>query len=148
MDGDPITNQIKKFSVGIRSHDGNDLGSGIIVTTDGIIATCFHVVKDKDGNGPYKFVKLYFSPDLDPSKREYDAKVLAGKSSEKYDIAFLQLFSKKLPDFAIIAPMSSHIQTGNSFRSYGFSKKEDFIGLPASGTIEDIVNYKDYHQKR
>jgi uncharacterized protein YjbI with pentapeptide repeats len=142
MDGDPITNQIKKFTVGIKTIDGTDLGTGTIVTTDGIIATCFHVIKDKDDNRPYKSVKLYFSPDLDSTKGEYDAEVLADKSSEKYDIAFVRLYSKSLPDFANIAPLSSHIQTGHSFRSFGFSEIEDFVGLPASGTIDDLVNYK------
>ncbi len=65
MDGDPITNQIKEFTVGIKTIDGTDLGTGTILTTDGVIATCFHVIKDKDENRPYESVKVYSSADLD-----------------------------------------------------------------------------------
>lgn len=139
MDGDAITNQIKQFTVRIKTIDGTDLGTGTIVTKDGVIATCFHVIKDKDKNRPYKSVKLYFSPDFDSTKREYYAEVLTDKRAAKYDIAFLQLRSKSLPDFAKIAPISSRIQTDNPFRSFGFSEINDFVGLPAKGTIVDIV---------
>ena len=142
MDGDSITKQIKKFTVGIKAKDGSNLGTGTILTTDGVIVTCFHVIKDNDANGPYKSVKLYFSPDFDSTKGEYDVEVLVDNSGEKYDIAFLQLYSKSIPDFATIAPLSSQIQTGNYFRSFGFSEIQNFIGLSASGTIDDIVSYK------
>ena len=79
MDGDAITNQIKQFTVRIKTIDGTDLGTGTIVTKDGVIATCFHVIKDKDKNRPYESVKLYFSPDFDSTKREYYAEILTDK---------------------------------------------------------------------
>ncbi len=142
MDGDSTTNQIKEYTVGIKTMDRTDLGTGTIVTTDGIVATCFHVIKNKGENMPYESVKIYFSPDLDPMQKEYDAEVLVDKSNEKYDIAFVQFYDKSIPEFAKTAPLSSHIQTRHSFRSFGFSEIEDFVGLPASGTIDDIVNHK------
>ncbi len=142
MDGNPITKHIKEFTVGIRAIDGTNLGTGTIVTTDGIIVTCFHVIKNKDESRPPSSVKLYFSPEFDSTKEDYDAEILADKSSEKYDIAFLQSHSKSLPDFAKIAPLSLNIQAGNSFRSFGFREIKDFEGLPASGLIDDLVSYK------
>lgn len=36
----------------------------------------------------------------------------------------------------------SHIQTGNSFRSFRFSEIKNFEDRPASGSIDDLLNYK------
>ena len=46
MVNDPVAEEVKKFSVNIKTSNKIDLGTGTIVRKDGVIATCFHVIKN------------------------------------------------------------------------------------------------------
>jgi hypothetical protein len=144
MVNDPVTEEVKKFSVNIKTTNRRDLGTGTIVRTEGIIATCFHVIKnvlkhDQSNTSAVTF-KIYFPSN--PNTGEIEAKIFENLFNEKYDIAFLQLSSKTLPEDTKPAPLSSEIQPGVLFKSFGFRQSQDYKGLPAKGMIDTTVLQK------
>ena len=44
----------------MTTHDAENIGTGFIVTDDGIICTCYHVIGDLQEQEIYKDIKIYF----------------------------------------------------------------------------------------
>src|SRR3954467_8333854 len=99
---------LKKCTVAIHEPKSNKvLGTGVIVTDDGLIVTCYHVVgniKTKTKTLD-KTVDVYF-PVIHNVKG--NANVLEYSDSSS-DIAFLQLIEKKLPEQVAVATLSETI---------------------------------------
>src|SRR5215469_6740439 len=127
-----IIDEIKRFTVGIDS-----LGTGVIVTADGLIVTCYHVIEKLDHK---VFVRIYFPS----SKVSSHARVVDKYCNSDLDIAFLQL-NDRLPIEATVANLSEKIVEGHKFKSFGFRKQQIFDGLYSpcgDATIEGKVRKK------
>jgi S1-C subfamily serine protease len=132
---------LTKCTVAIRNSIGDHiLGTGVIVTDDGLIVTCYHVVGNiKTETIIDKTVGIYF-----PSAPEIKgyADVLEEYSDSSLDIAFLQLQEKELPKQVAVANLSETIDSTHTFRSFGFRKEKTFDGLYSDGTIQGKVRKK------
>jgi hypothetical protein len=132
--------QLNRYTVAIQKT-GSDgvLGTGVIVTNDGLIVTCYHVVGNIKTKTLDEVVGIYF-----PSAHEIKghANVLEEYSDSSLDIAFLQLQEKKLPKQAAVANLSETIDSTHTFRSFGFRKEKTFGGLYTDGTIQGKVRKK------
>src|SRR5439155_2754987 len=51
---------LSKWTVKVTSDDGAGTGTGILVTNDGIIATCYHVIGDSKTKTIYDNIKIHF----------------------------------------------------------------------------------------
>jgi hypothetical protein len=127
-----IQDEIKEFTVGIRSDSGTFLGSGVLASDDGIILTCNHVIENLN-NIPDRKIRIYF-----PSCNGYEETAIILLTDSLLDIAFLQLSSLKPPPNTKAAPLSSYVKTNSEFNSFGFRKSENFVGLEASGKIRNM----------
>ena len=90
-----IVNDYEKSIVKIITLDGRVVGTGFIVTDDGIICTCFHNVGDLDKKEVYNDIMVYFPEIQQPVK----ATILKDEKNFEYvdtvnDITFLQIQKK------------------------------------------------------
>lgn len=128
---------LRKCTVAIqRSSDGKVVSTGIIVTTNGIILTCYHVVGDIKNKILDEMVDIYFSS-MPEVKR--NAQPIEQYCDPKLDIAFLKLQEQKLPEQAAIANLSETIEDGHTFKSFGFRRYQSFDGLNSYGRIDGKV---------
>jgi hypothetical protein len=131
---------LKKCTVAIQEPKNNKvLGTGVIVTYDGLIVTCYHVVGNiKKKIIDYKTVDIYF-PAISGSKG--NANVIEEYCHPSLDIALLQL-EQKLPTETTITELGEIIHYEHKFQSFGFRKANVFQGLYAAGQIRGRVNSK------
>jgi hypothetical protein len=122
---------LKKCTVAIREHQkdvAGTIGTGVIVTEDGLILTCYHVIGDVRNRKPYyNIVDVYFT-EADATKQAEIAKEYCDPS---LDIAFLRLIGedKKLPQNSAVAYLNEKIYPVHKFKSFGFRKPRQFTGL-------------------
>jgi S1-C subfamily serine protease len=131
---------IKTFTVGIsRSADADlALGTGVIVTDDGLVVTCYHVISDL-----YKKIIsniFYISFPAEPGIK-LPAQVVNEFCSWPMDIAFLKL-QGALPKQIVVAKLSEAIEPAHMFESFGFRKQKTFEGLYADGIIQGRIRKK------
>lgn len=134
--------------VQIRNPGNEAIGTGVIVATEGKIATCAHVVRDSlkvnlyDAGGRQLIV--YFPPDTRKGlPEEQRHAIVLEYFSEQYedDVALLQLIDGTLPlslsRVAILGKAEDSVD--NPFRSYGFRPLPPFNGGLADGEIQGEV---------
>jgi hypothetical protein len=128
---------LTKCTVAIRNSIGDDvLGTGVIVTDDGLILTCYHVVEDVKSGTIHKTVHISLpsAPDIkrlaSPLEKYYDSEL---------DIAFLQL-QESFPDNVTVADLGEMVSPTHSFVGFGFRKAREFNGLHSNGGIMGKIN--------
>ncbi len=126
---------LEKCTVAIVNIDNNSvIGSGIIVTDNGLILTCYHVVENQRTKDLYKNVFVYFPK----SKITKTAEVVRNYSSKNKDIVFLKLIGE-IPNKSIIANLDNMVVAKeHSFQSFGFRNplKMSYSGLWTRGIIQ------------
>src|SRR5919112_4643747 len=90
---------LKKCTVAIQEPQkgiSGTIGTGVIVTDDGLILTCYHVIGDiRNGTLYYKTVDVHFHEAADITK---SAEIVEEYCNPSLDIAFLRIQDKKLPE--------------------------------------------------
>jgi S1-C subfamily serine protease len=139
------TNQgLANFTVAIQKAGcKNILGTGVMVTDDGLIVTCYHVVGSIQTKSLDDIVDIRF-PLLPEIKRS--ASPVKEYCDPKLDIAFLQL-QGDLPPQITVANLSKKIAPTHTFWSFGFRREKTFDGLYSDGTIQGEVRkkFKEYN---
>ncbi len=143
---------LRDFTVQIRATDGETIvGTGIVVSMDGKIVTCAHVVEAALGvevsKAGRKKINIYF-PQTREEKHAYKATVIASLPSDKDDVAVLRLTGKQTPlgpeQIAVLGTPDN--SEGNRFRSYGYRELPPYQGLFASGDILGCIEHpKESH---
>jgi tetratricopeptide (TPR) repeat protein len=136
---------LRDFTVQIRSADSDVIvGTGMIVSPDGKIVTCAHVVKSagvepRELNG--KELSVYFPQVLGGEKKDRRAKVVAFFPDFDDDVVLLQLIDESAPLGPERMPVlgTAEKSQGNGFRSYGYRRLDDYIAGWAHGTIQGHV---------
>jgi CheY-like chemotaxis protein len=119
-------NDLEKYTVGIRTD--RSIGTGIIVTDDGLILTCYHVIGDVENNSFYEDIEVHFSTN------KVSKAVHVEYSKPELDIAVLRV-DEKLPEQTGVAPLSENVIYGHKFTSIGFRKAQQFKKLSTDGVI-------------
>jgi tetratricopeptide (TPR) repeat protein len=130
---------LTKCTVAIHEPGDSDkvLGTGVIVTDDGLILTCYHVIGNlKSGTIDFKNVDIYF-----PSVPNIEGHANLEYSDVSSDIVILQL-QGKLPEQVAVANLSEKIVPTHSFQSFGFRREKTFDGLYSDGVIQGKVEKK------
>ena len=132
---------IRNFTVQIRHCETDDIvGTGIVVSIDGKIVTCSHVIRDA-GVDPQEpgdaEVRIYFPQVSAQNKKERRANIVASLPECAEDMILLQLKDGPSPlDHRQIALLgTAQNSDGHEFRSFGYRRLSYYQGLPAIGTI-------------
>jgi tetratricopeptide (TPR) repeat protein len=117
--------------------DGEIVGTGFVISENGLAVTCVHVVKDA-ARSVYQGVEIgaYFAP----SRKKWLARVIGCFEDCDDDVVLLQLGDENDPFFLPDKMQPARIDgadasTGNRFRSYGYRPLEKYSGGLAEGRI-------------
>jgi CTP:molybdopterin cytidylyltransferase MocA len=143
---------LSKWTVKVTSEDGAGTGTGILVTNDGIVATCYHVIGDSNTETIYNNIKIHFH-----NSSTYSACLLSKDTELNVDnnvrvcdplndIALLKIND---PGYSFdevrdaICPLSQSIFTGHDFYTSGFRKAEYFARpLGSLGKIIQVTKMR------
>ncbi|MCP4525239.1 MAG: tetratricopeptide repeat protein [Aestuariibacter sp.] len=131
--------------VRILTSEGATVGTGFLVSNDGLIATCAHVVEGS-GAEPGDIVRVIFhiAPGAEESKARVETKWWRRSSAE--DVAILRL-EGALPGGVIPVILSAaEASAEHTFRAFGYPVIEGIEGVWATGEIKGLVRDKDGRQ--
>jgi len=135
----------RSFTVQIgRAEAGTTLGTGIVVSAQGLVATCAHVVRsagvDVRGHQGAE-VAVYFPQAQIGQPKSRRATVVACFPSHDDDVVLLQLVGGPPPlredQVAILGKAEESF--GHEFISYGYRRLEDYVAGYAAGKILGAV---------
>src|SRR5688500_1309444 len=148
-----IIKDYDKSIVKVTTHNGLNVGTGFIVTNDGINDNCYHIIGDLTTKEIYEDFNIYY-----PLTKQTVYATLIIESEKKYkekytdsinDIAFLQISKadqnilKERGEELISLPLSETIKNGHQFISRGFRKDDEFPdGLGSKGEIRVLTTYR------
>lgn len=128
----------REFTLQIHRSESNEIvGTGFVISENGLAVTCVHVVKAAAGS-VYQGVELgaYFAP----SRQKWLARVIGCFEDCDDDVVLLQLGDENDPFFLPDKMQPARIDgadasTGNRFRSYGYRPLEKYSSGIAEGKI-------------
>jgi serine protease Do len=130
-----LIDDLNKYTVAIKdTATGETHGTGVSVTDDGLILTCYHVIGDNKNEALYykESIGIYF-PGANVTKAAF---VEESYCNSRLDIALLRLQKgEQLPSQGAVAPLSESVLYGDKFTSIGFRKALQFEKLSTDGVI-------------
>lgn len=143
-----VTQNPREFSVQILDDKEAVVGTGIIISKQGHILTCEHVISaagiDVQCRNNYfedATVEIYLPNPIVSTQRNYKAKVEACLFGSKDDIVLLRIVDDLQPwsEKQIAVLGTAKFSGGNKFRSYGFGRLGGFPSCWVQGCIEGSV---------
>ena len=125
-----------KGIVAILSKTGRTAGTGFVVSAEGLIVTCAHVLSDQIGAEPGDVVTVRFAV----NGQEHSATVTAWwRDKASQDVALLSVLAP-LPEEAAILPLvrAQHSQ-GHPFVTFGYHQTAKIEAIHSRGTIRGLV---------
>ncbi len=106
--------------VGIRNPNTcKTLGTGFIITNDGYIVTCFHILKKLLTEEKLDFVNIHFPFDDSDETKAY---ILKDYCNSVLDIATLKIEGKLSPN-TNVANLGTTVSEDNSSNIFSFKKR-------------------------
>ena len=119
------------------------LGTGFVVSRQGKIVTCAHVVRKASETGKVAEgleVGVYFSRATNPDSKALRATVAACFQDYDDDVVLLQLENPYLPDGIEVAILGTAEESADHpFQSFGYRRLDNYLGWPVKGEIINFV---------
>jgi hypothetical protein len=122
--------------VRIFAPNGNTTGTGFVVSSDGLVVTCAHVI-EKMGVDPEHRVGISFSH----GDQDVTAIVLSEWWNPERDVAFLKL-DHPIHDLEPLALGASRGCDNHTVRTFGHPKIKT-VGLHGKGIVDGIIQFND-----
>jgi tetratricopeptide (TPR) repeat protein len=146
-----INQWLRDFTVRILAPDNTIVGTGIVVSTDGNIVTCAHVVRNALGVETHpryclnQEVTVYFPQARRPEDKSRRAYIAACFPQHDDDVVVLAMFDGWSPlgpeQVAMIG--SADASDGNQFRTYGYRRLDRYTAGYAWGEIGGAIEAPD-----
>lgn len=108
---------------------GNSVGTGFILSHDGLLVTCAHVL----GNAQEELITVFFYGDKNPYRASLEAAFWP--ESSKVDVAFLRLRGQLPKGIEPLFLGSSQGTKNHTISTFGFPLVDDIDGLPGRGEV-------------
>jgi tetratricopeptide (TPR) repeat protein len=150
---------LRDFTVQIRSADQQKIvGTGVVVSMDGQVVTCAHVVQAVTGQHPRDAngleVGVYFPQVRGQERKAYRATVEGCFDRCDDDVALLRLDTGQTPlgpeQVSVLGTAEG--SEGNRFRSYGYApvgpRPAKYVDGEVMGAVEEAMGYEDcFHEE-
>ena len=123
---------LKAGIVRILNPDGSTAGTGFVLSDEGLVATCAHVVQDSSG-GPPDSVALLLHATGDEAQATVEPD--GWRPADAEDVAILRLTEGLLEGIEPLQVARSNWSKGHRFETFGFPPANPEGGLWGSGEI-------------
>jgi len=108
---------------------GATAGAGFLVSDDGLIATCTHILGEAFQDASVSVVFRFGPPGVADEVREARVEPAFSRPAEAEDVAFLRLCDPAPHGVAALALGSSHTSPGGIYRTFGFPEAKPVEGM-------------------
>ncbi len=149
VDTHVVNQRLRDFTIRVLDQKGEIAGTGFVISEDGRIATCAHVIRNVfDGKPPRDLidreVTVYFPQARPPYEKQHTAVISACFPQHDDDVVLLKLknASPLAPGkYARIYPAEK--SDGNDFSSYGYRRLDKYQAGYATGKIKGAIEAPD-----
>jgi hypothetical protein len=134
--------RVRNMTVQVRDPVcGEVRGTGVLVSPSGMVVTCAHVVRDCGIDPRQVDGRLVVQIPATPEHREEerDARIHWFPGDFDDDLVLLQLGGGPVPPERVGTCGPADNSDDHPFRSYGFRRRDEYLGLHAKGSIEGHV---------
>lgn len=137
-----IRQHVRNMTVQVRDPLTSEVcGSGVLVSPSGLLVTCAHVVRDCGADprrvGSVLSVHIPATPEHQAEDREARIRWYPRESED--DLVLLQLAGGPVPPERVGTCGPADESDEHSFRSFGYRRRDEYLGLHAKGLIEGHV---------
>lgn len=104
-------------------------GTGFLVSDDGLIATCTHILGEACPDASVSVVFRFGPPGVAAEVCEARIEHALTRPAEAEDVAFLRLCDPVPDGVAALGPGSSHVSLGGKYRTFGFPDAKPVDGM-------------------
>ena len=137
-----VRQNIRNMTVQVCDPDTLDVrGTGVLVSPSGQIVTCAHVVRDC-GLNPYDMggaVRVYIPATPEHEAEHREARVNWYPEGSEDDLVLLKLTGGPIAPERVGRFGPADASAEHPFRSFGFRRRDEYLGLHAKGSIEGHV---------
>lgn len=130
------------MTVQVRDPDTLDVrGTGVLVSPSGLVVTCAHVIRDC-GVNPYDTagtVRVHIPATPEHEAEDREARVSWYPEGAEDDLVLLKLSDGPVAPERVGRCGPAHASAEHPFRSFGFRRRDEYLGLHAKGSIEGHV---------
>lgn len=130
------------MTVQIRDPDTSEIrGTGVLVSPSGFVVTCAHVVRDcgVDPHATGGVVSVHIPATPEHQAEDREAQVGWYPMESEDDLVLLELAGGPLPPERVGRFGPADASYEHRFRSFGFRRRDEYLGLHAKGSIEGHV---------
>ena len=137
-----VGQNVRNMTIQVRDPNTLDVrGTGVLVSPSGQIVTCAHVIRDC-GVDPYEMggtvgVHIPATPEHDAEDRE--ARICWFPHGSEDDLVLLELTGGPVAPERVGRFGPADTSDEHPFRSFGFRRRDEYLGLHAKGSIEGHV---------
>jgi hypothetical protein len=130
------------MTIQVRDPDTFDVrGTGVLVSPSGQIVTCAHVIRDC-GMDPYDMgstVRVHIPATPEHEAEDREARVCWFPDGSEDDLVLLELTGGPVAPERVGRFGPADASAEHPFRSFGFRRRDEYLGLHAKGSIEGHV---------
>jgi hypothetical protein len=137
-----VGQSVRNMTVQIRDPDTFEVrGTGVLVSPSGLLVTCAHVVRDCGVDPPVAggIVSVHIPATPEHQAEDREAQVSWHATEFEDDLVLLELAGGPVPPERVGKCGPADASDEHRFRSFGFRRRDEYLGLHAKGSIEGHV---------
>jgi len=137
-----VGQSVRNMTVQVRDPDTLGVrGTGVLVSPSGQVVTCAHVIRDC-GVDPYDMdgtVMVHIPATTEHDAEDREARISWFPEGSEDDLVLLKLTGGPVAPERVGRFGPADVSAEHPFRSFGFRRRDEYLGLHAKGSIEGHV---------